>query len=147
MAGIRAQSVTKTAAAAGADVAASGFLVNEQIVLSAEPAGSGYAWSLSAPSDSAPVVSALDDAEDARPAFTPDVPGLYLVTVTVDGATAYVLRIAVARPSILRTAEAWNLLPLADSQVPTPQVGVSLYFSSDAGALVVKNTSGAVTPL
>jgi hypothetical protein len=39
------------------------------------------------------------------------------------------------------------LMPLADSQVPTPQTGVTIYYSTDLGAPAKKNTSGTVTAL
>jgi hypothetical protein len=147
MAGISATSVTKTHVASGADVTTSGFISKERVTLAASPAGGGYAWSLSVPSDSAPARSALDDATGTTPAFTPDVPGIYVASVLVDGATLYVLRLSVAAIGIVRVAEALNLLPLADSQVPTPQLGVALYYSTDLNAVAKKDTSGTVTAL
>jgi|SRR6185369_11082646 len=147
MAGISAASVTKTHAASGSDVAATGFLSREQIVLSATPTGSSYAWSIALPSDSSPGRAALDDDTDATPKFTPDVPGFYTVTVLVDGTTTYVLRLTVAAVGTARQCEAINFAPLADAQVPTPATGVSLYFSSDLGALATKDTTGTVTAL
>src|SRR6185369_319576 len=106
-----------------------------------------YAWSISAPSDSAPARSALDDATDASPKFTPDVPGYYTLVVVVGGATTYILRIAAVAVGTARQAEAINLLPLADAQVPTPKLGVSIYYSTDLGAPAKKDTSGTVTAL
>jgi hypothetical protein len=147
MAGIGAVSVTKTHAAAGADVAATGFLVNEQITLSATPSGSGYQWSIAIPADSSPARSALDDDTDAAPKFTPDVAGFYTLSVLVDGATTYVLRIAAAAPAIIRQGEGMNLMPLSNAQVPTPQAGVTLYYSTDSSKAVVKDTTGTVTAL
>lgn len=145
MAGIRAVSVTKTFASAGADVASSGFLINEQIVLSAEPAGAGYAWKLSAPSNSVPARSRLDDDGAAVPTFTPDVDGLYLVQVVVDGTTTYVLRIGVSPVASAKQAQAINFLPLADSQVPTPILGRTIYCSATQGNVMVeKRTDGSV---
>lgn len=145
MAGIGAVSVSKTHSASGADVSATGFLVNERIALSATPAGSGYAWTLSAPNDSAPVASALDDDTDATPAFMPDVPGYYVVTVTVDGATSYVLRLAVAPVATVRLGEVQHMLPLTDAQVSTPQVGFAFYCGSDHSNLpCVKKSDGTV---
>jgi hypothetical protein len=147
MAGIGAQSVTKTHAASGSDVAVSGFLKNEQIRLYVDGGASSYAWSIAVPSDSAPGRSALDSSTDATPAFTPDVAGFYTVAVVVNGSTSYVLRVAVAPVAIVRVAEGLNLMPLADAQVPTPQLGVTLYYSTDASAAVLKDTTGTVTPL
>ena len=147
MAGIGAASVTKTHAADTADSVTTGFLKNEQIALSADISGSGYAWSITLPSDSAAGQAALDDATSATPKFTPDVPGFYTVTVVVDGVTQYVLRIAVVAVAVVRVGEGINLMPLANSQVPTPQTGVTLYYSTDSTKLVVKDASGTVTPL
>ncbi|HEX5076143.1 MAG TPA: hypothetical protein VFW03_23220, partial [Gemmatimonadaceae bacterium] len=120
MSGINAASTTKTHSASGADVATTGFLAREQITLSATPSGSGYAWSIALPSDSSPAAAALDDATDATPKFTPDVPGFYTISVLVDGATTYVLRVAVVAVGTARQCEAINFAPLLDSQVPTP---------------------------
>lgn len=147
MAGISAVSASKTHNASGADVAATGFLVGERIALADDPGGDGYAWNLSAPSDSAPARSALDDDTDAAPTFIPDVPGYYVVSVTVDGSTLHVLRLAVASVATVRTGEALHLLPLTNAQVSTPQTGVSLYYSTDAGKAVVKDSAGVVTAL
>lgn len=147
MAGIGAASVTKTHAASGADVTTTGFLKNEQVTLSADISGSGYAWSIAFPSDSAAGRAALDDDTSATPKFTPDVPGFYTVSVVVDGTTTYVLRIAVVAVAIARQLEAMNFAPLANTQVPTPIAGVTLYYSTDSSKLVVKDTSGTVTAL
>lgn len=147
MAGISAVSASKSAAASGADVAVTGFLVGERIALSTTPTGNGYQWAMAAPSDSAPARSALDDDTDGAPTFIPDVAGYYVLSVTVDGSTTYVLRIAVASVATVRVGEVLHLLPLADSQVSTPQAGVSFYYSTDAGKAVVKDTTGTVTPL
>jgi hypothetical protein len=147
MAGISAASVTKTHSAASSDDTATGFLKNEQIALSVSPSGSAYSWSIAIPSDSAPAQSALDDADVAAPKFTPDVPGFYTLTCVVDGATTHVLRIAVVAVAVVRAGEGFNLMPLANSQVPTPKAGVVLYYSTDSSKAVVKDTSGTVTPL
>jgi hypothetical protein len=147
MAGIGAVSVTKTHAASTADAVTTGFLKNEQIALSADISGSGYAWSIALPSDSASGQAALDDATSATPKFTPDVAGFYTITVVVDGATTYVLRIAVVAVGIARQLEALNFAPLTNAQVPTPSAGVTLYYSTDSTKLVVKDASGTVTPL
>ncbi|HEU4544342.1 MAG TPA: hypothetical protein VFR23_24640 [Jiangellaceae bacterium] len=144
MAGISATAIAASHAASTADASASGFIVNERITLATSPTGSSYAWSLSAPSDSSIASSGLDDDTAAGPKFTPDVAGYYVVSVTVDGATLYVLRLAVAAPGVVRLGEIQNLMPLTDSQVPTPQAGVNLYYSSTQGALSVKTTAGAV---
>jgi hypothetical protein len=147
LAGIAAASVTKTHAAAGADVAAVGFLANEQITLSASPAGSGYQWSITIPADSSPARSALDDDTDAAPKFTPDVAGFYTLSVLVDGATTYVLRLAVVSVSIVRQCEGLNFAPMANSQIPTPQTGFTVFNSSDLPGMAKKDSTGTVTAL
>lgn len=148
MAGINAVSATKTHNNSGADVATTGFVFKEEISLTASPAAStSYLWSLSAPSDSSPARSALDDETDANPRFTPDVAGFYTVSVLIDGTTTYVLRIAVVNTATVRTGEVFHLLPLTNAQVATPTTGVALYYSTDAGKAVVKDTSGTVTAL
>lgn len=147
MAGIGAVSVTKTHSASGADVAATGFLVNEQVTLSASPSGSGYQWSVAIPSDSAPGRSALDDDTDAAPKFTPDVPGFFTVTCLVDGATLYVLRLAVVSVGTVRVCEVLHFAPIANSQVSTPQTGFAVFNSSDLPGMAKKDTTGTVSAL
>jgi len=144
MAGISATAIAASHAASTEDTSTSNFIVGEQITLATSPTGASYAWSLSAPSDSVPARSALDDDTAAAPKFTPDVAGYYVVAVTVAGATLYVLRIAVAAPGVVRLGEIQNLQPVTDAQVPTPQAGVNIYYSSTQDALSVKTTAGAV---
>jgi len=147
MAGIAATSVTTTFAAAGADVAATGFLVNEQVTLSATPSGSGYAWSVAIPSDSAPGRSALDDDTDATPKFTPDVPGFYTITCLVDGATLYVLRLAVLAVATVRVCEVLHFPPMANAQVTAPQIGFKVFNSSDLPGMAKMDSAGTVSAL
>lgn len=145
MAGIRGVAASKTHAASGADVNATGFVANEQVTLSTDPTGSSYQWALSVPSDSSPARSALDDDTDATPKFTPDVDGLYVITCTVGGSTVYVLRISVAAPGVVRYGEINNYLPLTDAQVPTPQTGFAFYCGADHSNLpCIKKTDGTV---
>ncbi len=145
MAGILANSVTATMSSGdtAVDKSVSGYIGNEQIVLTTSPAGSGYSWALSRPSNST-ARSDLDDATAATPTFTPDVPGMYVVTVTVDSVTAYVLRIAVLSVAVTRFGEVNLYLPIADSQVPTPTIGRAVYFSSTQNAMVEKRPDGTV---
>jgi hypothetical protein len=94
MAGISAVSSSKTFAAGGVDVAASGFLTGDQVALTTSPTGTNYQWALSRPSGSNALRGALSGDDEAKAAFTPDAPGVYAVSVTVDG-TVYILRIGV----------------------------------------------------
>lgn len=146
MAGISAVSASKSHAHSGADVTASGsFVVNEQVTLSATPTGTSYQWELSIPAASSPARSALDDDTDGTPKFTPDVAGLYVVSVTVNGSTLYVLRLSVAAPGVVRMGEINNMLPLTDAQVPTPQTGFSFFCGADHSNLpCIKKTDGTV---
>lgn len=147
MAGITAQSATKTHASGStsADASITGFLVNERITLGVSPAGTGFVWALAAPNDSSPARSAIDDDDDAAPSFIPDVSGYYVVSVTVDGTTSYVLRISVADVAIVRQAEGTHFLPLTDAQVPTPQTGFTLFCGADHSSLpCVKKSDGTV---
>jgi hypothetical protein len=147
MAGISAFSVSGSHAAGTADDTTSGFVVNEQVTLATSPTGSGYAWTLAIPSASSPAQSALDDDTAASPKFTPDVPGLYLLQCVVDSATTYILRIAVVAAAVARQFEGINCAPIADAQIPTPLVGVTIYFSSDLPGMAKKDTAGNVTAL
>jgi len=147
MAGISATSVSKTHAASTADATTSGFVSNEQVTLATSPAGAGYAWTIAIPSASSPAQSAIDDPTAASPKFLPDVPGLYLLQCVVDSATTYILRIAVVAAAVARQGEAINFLPMANSQVPTPLVGITVFNSSDLPGMAKKDTAGTVTAL
>ncbi len=143
MAGIVATSATtNNSASTAADSSVSGYLTGEQITLTTTPTGSSYAWTLSAPSGSTRAV--LTSSTSSAPQFKPDVEGYYVVTVTVDSSTVYVLRIATVNVGTVSTIGATRLLPLADSQVSTPSTGVSLYYSSTQSSLAIKLTDGSV---
>jgi hypothetical protein len=141
MAGINAIAGSATHAASGVDVAVSGFVTGETIALTAAPTGTDYQWALSAPSGSNALRVGLAGTDEAAAAFTPDVAGLYAVSVVVDG-TTYILRLSVTQLVQSYALEALRFSPVADSQVPTPATGVALYFSSTQGALTIKDTSG-----
>jgi hypothetical protein len=145
MAGIMANSASKTmlAGATSADNSVSGYITNEQITLSVTPTGSAYVWGLAKPSGST-ARSVLSSSTGATPLVTPDVAGYYTVTCVVDSTTTYVLRISVAAVSITTIAQAFRCQPVANSTVPTPSTGESLYFSDDVDRLVVKTSAGVV---
>jgi hypothetical protein len=88
--------------------------------------------------------SSLSAETGSSVVFTPDVEGVYLITVTVDGSTSYVIRIACVHISAVSTLGALRFIPIANAQVPTPSSGQTLFFSSDAGTLAVKRTDGTV---
>lgn len=143
MAGIVAAAASKTHAASGADVSDSGFITGEQVALSVTPTGTDYQWALAIPSGSSSARVRFSGDDTATASFTPDVAGIYSVSVVVDG-TTYILRLSVTQLAQSTTLEALRLIPVADSQVPAPAVGVAVYYSSTRSALVVKDTSNTV---
>jgi len=147
MAGIIGASVSKQMSSGdtAVDGAQSGYVINERILLSASPAGSSYTWALAAPS-AATGGSELSDTTGSTTDFIPDAAGVYLVTCSVDG-TDYTLRLSVSAVAYLRITDAVLLSPIPDASVPTPQIGLALYLSSDADALVVKDSSGDIFPV
>ncbi len=149
MAGILANSASKTMEAGdtSADAVVSGFVTGERIVLGTNPTGESYSWGLSVPSASAAARSGLSSATDAAPTFTPDVAGTYVVTCTVDGTTTYVMRIAVVAVAVTVANQALRFSPVADAAVPAPAIGITLYYSSDHTALVVKDSENNVYPV
>ncbi len=128
-----------------ADNSVSGYIVGEQVTLTASPAGSSYAWALSKPSG-ATARSDLSATGSSSVTFTPDVGGYYVASVDVSG-TTYVLRLAAVAIGTVSSVSALRLMPLADSQVPTPASGAALYFSSTQGAPAVKLPNGSVSTI
>ena len=126
-----------------ADKSISGLVVGERATLSTTPTGTVYSWSLAIPSASAAARSALDDDDAARPKFTPDAAGTYTITCTVDG-TSYSLRATVASVTIAESAQAIRFSPIADTTIPTPSQGVTVYYSSTQSSLAFKDDAGDV---
>lgn len=143
MSGISAIGSSATHVASGVDASASGFITGEAVALTTVPAGTDYIWALSTPTGSNAARVRFAGEDDATASFTPDVPGVYAVSVTVDG-VAYALRIAVTQLAQSYALEALRLLPVADAQVPAPAAGVALYFSSTQSGLAVKDAAGDV---
>ncbi len=144
MAGILANSPTKTMVSGdtSANNAVSGYLSGETITLTATPAGSSYSWSLARPSDSTARAD-LSALTGDSVTIKPDAEGYYVVTANVDG-TTYVLRIAVANVGTVSDRSILRLSPLADSQVPTPALGVNVFYSSTQDSLAFKDAAGDV---
>jgi hypothetical protein len=65
-----------------------GFITNEVVTLSVEPAASSYQWGIAKP-QGASSRSDLSSDTDASPVFVPDVHGFWVLTCVVDGATFY----------------------------------------------------------
>lgn len=147
MAGILANSATVSMASGTVDNTKAGFVVGEEVVLTTLPTGTLYAWAQSIPAGSAPARSELTDDTVAAPRFTPDVAGIYTFVCTVDSATVYILRLSVTLLASASVAQAMRFSPVTDASVAAPALGRTLYFSSDANALVTKDPSGTVTPV
>ena len=146
MAGILANSASVTMTSGTPDNTKAGFVVGEQITLSALPTGSTYSWSLSKPGG-ATSRSDLSDATVASPVFVPDYAGTWTVTCIVDN-TSYVLRLTATAVAITSVANAHRFSPVTNNSVPAPATGLTLFCSSDASnQLRAKNTSGVVLPL
>ena len=148
MAGITATSASASVSSPSADNTASGYVTGERITLGTTPAASSsYQWGQAAPSASALARSAVDNDTAAAPTFVPDVAGTYVVTCLVDGATTYTLRLTVQSVSIAEPVEAVRFSPRADTTIPAPAAGVTMYYSSTHSALVVKDSSNVVKPV
>jgi hypothetical protein len=145
MAGILANAASKTMVAGdtAADKSVSGYITAESITLTTNPTGTTYSWGLSKPAGST-ARAALSDDDGASVNITPDVEGTYLVTCVVDGSTTYVIRIGCVNISVVSSLGALRFTPIANSQVPTPAAGRTVYFSSDSSALVEKRPDGTV---
>lgn len=149
MAGILANSASQTMVGGDttADKVVSGYVVGEQIRLGVTPAGTSYLWSQALPSGSAVARAGLDSDTIAAPVFTPDAPGVYLVTVIVDSVTTYVIRIGVTAVSVTIAVQGTHYLPVPDASIAVPALGGVLYYSSDQNAFVVKLANGDICPV
>jgi len=148
MAGILANSATQTMVIGNtaADNTFGTFVTDEQITLATTPTGSTYVWGVSRPSG-ATGRSALSSSTDAAPVFTPDVPGLWVLTCVVDSTTTYVLRTTVVQVAIVTSQQAFRCLPIADASVPSPAAGEMLYFSSTVGRYRTRTSAGGIRDL
>ncbi len=145
MSGILANSVSKTMVSGdtAADQVTSGFVALEEITLTTTGTPTSYVWGLSKPSGST-ARTALSSTTAASPTFTPDVEGYFVVTCLLDGTTLYILRIAVADDASVTTVSTLKFLPIADSLVPVPATGRTVYYSSTQSALVEKRPDNTV---
>jgi len=148
MAGILANSASQVMVSGDTAVtkAVTGYVLNEQITLTAFPVGTTYVWSQTKPAASATDRSGLTSTTSTGPTFVPDAAGTYLVTCNVDG-TAYTITIAVVAVSTAETLQTFRFLPVTDASVPTPTLSDTLYFSDDSSALGIKKTDGVFYPL
>jgi hypothetical protein len=146
MAGITAAAASKTLLSGdtSADKVSSTWVTGERITLGVTPSGTTYQWGQAAPSGSRLARSALSSDIGASVTFTPDVGGTWTITCLVDGVTTYSLRLVVAAAAIAEPVEAVRFSPRADSTIPAPAAGRTMYFSSDQNALVTKDPSGVI---
>jgi len=149
MAGILANSASKTMTVGTADNAVSGYLEREQIVLTTNPTGTTYAWAIALPSGATSARSGLSAASGDSVTFTPESAGTYTVTCTVDGTTSYTIRVGCEPLAVVDSVDAVRFTQRADSTVtaPTNHAALALYNSTDQGGLVTKNYAGTVSPL
>jgi hypothetical protein len=145
MAGITAlaASASLPAGSTSADKVSSGWVAGERVVLATSPTGTNYTWTIAAPSGSNSARSALSASSGASVTFTPDVGGTYAIRCLVD-ATEYFLRLTVQGATIAEPVEALRLSPRTDASVPAPAAGLTLYYSSNQSALVVKDSADDV---
>lgn len=139
MAGIVATSATtNNSASTATDTSVTGYLTGEEITLTTDPTGSSYSWTLSTPSGSTSAVLTSSAATSAAPKFTPDSTGYYVITVTVDSATVYVLRISAASVGTVADIGVARFAPLTNTQAPTPAAGAELFYSSTEDSFAAK---------
>jgi hypothetical protein len=134
------------AAETAVDKSVGTYVALEEIALSTTPTGAAYAWNIAKPSASTDRCVLSSDT-DAGPTFTPDVEGFYTLTCVVDSTTTYILRAAVAAIGAVSSLSAIRFMPIANAAIPTPASGRTVYFSSDANALVEKRADGSVHTL
>lgn len=128
------------------DNSVAGYIAGEQIVLTVTPTGATYSWGISKPSGST-VSSDISNETDQAPRFTPGIAGYYVITLTVDSTTTYVLRINVTQVAQTTSYEAIRYAPKTDSAVPTPALGMATFYSDDQETLAAKLPSAVVVPL
>jgi len=143
MAGILANSASVTMVAGTPDGAQAGYIVNQAITLSTLPTGTTYEWGLAKP-QGATARANLSATTGTGIQFIPDTSGTWTITCTVDGVTAYVLRVTVVQVAVTTWAHAYQLPYVADASVPAPATGGTMYLSSDRGLAVLKIPGGAV---
>lgn len=148
MAGIMANSASATMVSGdtSADNAVAGYVVREAIALSVTPSGTTYQWSLSKPAG-ATSRSDLTDDDAATCSFVPDTAGEWLLSLLVDGATTYVLRVSVTAVAVSFTYEAMRFSPKLASAVPTPSTGSAISHDATSGLLSRKSTAGVTRSL
>ncbi len=142
--GILANSASVTMTSSASDDVASGFVTGESIALTTNPTGTSYEWTLGRPEGSTTRARLVGDTSAPSVTFTPDAGGIYVITCTVDGSIAYVLRVSAERLALSGSLSAQRFMPVGDAAVPTPALGATVFYSRDSDALAVKLASGEV---
>ncbi len=148
MAGIMANSVSATMIAddTAEDNSSSGYIDKERITLTVTGSGDSFLWSLSKPATSG-LACSLASTDQAATTFVPDADGYYVITCLVNGTTLYVLRIGVAQVSVVSSLTALRLVPVANSLIPSPAVGATIFYSADLDGVAKKLPNGTVSLL
>jgi hypothetical protein len=90
----------------------------------------------------------LSTTTGASPTFTPDVPGLYDITLTDQLGNVYTLQLQVQKTAVTVFTGPFSPANVVPAQIQTPPVGQTLFCdSSNNGALTTKNSLGVVTVL
>lgn len=145
MAGITAQSATKTLAADDTteDNTVTGFVTKEQIVFGVTGTPASVLWSISKPSASGSACD-LDTRTGLTPVLTPDVADYYTIHCLVDGTTSYILRMAIVSTANASTISALRWLPMSNAQIPAPPTGATQFYSTDLDAMAFKYPDDSV---
>ena len=146
MAGILANSASVTMSVGTPDNTQAGYVENEAVTLSTNPAGTTHEWGLAKPQGST-ALGDLSATTGTGIQFIPDEHGTWTITCTVDNTTAYTLRISVTAVAITHHANGSRYMPVTNNSIPTPATGVTVFYSSDDDRLSYKDTTGTVYAL
>jgi len=143
MAGILANSASATMVGGdtAVDKAVSGYVTGEQVTLSTSPTGSAYLWGQSVP-PGATSPGNLSSTTATGPTFTPNVAGIWVVTVTVDSTTDYVIRISVTQSAVTTSYEGIRYSPKTAASITAPAVGETVFWDSTYSRFRAKDSSG-----
>jgi hypothetical protein len=123
-----------------------GYITNEAVTLSVEPAASSYQWGIAKP-QGASSRSDLSSTTDASPSFVPDTHGFWVLTCVVDGGTFYRLQLVVEAVAVTTHGDASRYIPVSNNTVPAPALGATLFYSRDDDRLSIKLPDGSVKGL
>lgn len=149
MSGITASAASKVllAGSTSTDKSLGGFVTGEMVTLGVTPSGTSYTWGQSFPAGSSQARAALSATTGATVSFVPDVSGVHVITVLVDGTDSYTLRLAVTSTAISQLTECIRQTPKANASVPVPAIGLTSFFSDELSQLAVKDPSDRIWPV